>query len=187
MAAAEKAALRRRIRAGFPGETVRQQESAALCRRIIQWEPYRRAQTVGAYMPLRMEADVTPIIRDALDQGKTLALPRVEDETTMTLRIIRSMEELQIGRWGIAEPGEQAEILEPCKLDLLIVPLEGIDRHGTRLGKGGGYYDRLIAQTACMTLGAVMSWQWQEIIFRESWDQPLMYAADQNGIHVLNQ
>ena len=136
---ADKAALRRCIRAAFPGEEIRRRESEALCRHIMQWEPYLAAKVIGAYIPLSMEADVMPVILDVIRRGKKLVLPRVESRECMTMRRVRSMEDMTIGRWGIQEPAQEAEIVSPAEMDLLIVPLEGIDRRGVRLGKGGGY------------------------------------------------
>ncbi|MGN0746339.1 MAG: 5-formyltetrahydrofolate cyclo-ligase [Aristaeellaceae bacterium] len=185
MQAADKAALRRAIRSRFPGEDVRRAESEAMCRHILAWEPYRRAEAVGGYIPLRREADVTAVMRDALASGKTLVLPRVESEGSMTLRRVRSLEALVPGAYGIPEPDGDTEIVPLAALSLLIVPLEGIDRLGMRLGKGGGYYDRLLADTPCATLGAVMSWQWEERIPAQPWDKPLQAAADLRGIHLF--
>ena len=185
MQAADKAALRRAIRSRFPGEAIRRAESDAMCRHILAWEPYRQAETVGAYIPVRREADVTAVMLDALASGKTLALPRVDGEGSMTLRRVRSLEELTPGAYGIPEPGGDTEIIPLSAVALLIVPLEGIDRRGMRLGKGGGYYDRLLADTPAMTLGAVMSWQWEDAVPAMPWDRPLRAAADRLGIHLF--
>lgn len=182
----EKALLRRQIRESYPGAEARQRESERLCAHVLRWQGYRQAKVIGAYMPMPREADVMPILRDVLAHGKTLLLPRVEGEG-MTLRVVRDLTSLHPGEWGIPEPGADAPIVSPDALELLIVPLEGIDREGMRLGKGKGYYDRLLAHTRCMTLGAVMSWQWQEHIPARPWDRPLQAAADQNGIYLFDQ
>ena len=185
MQAADKAALRKAIRSRFPGDEIRRAESGAMCRHILSWEPYRQAETVGAYIPLRREADVTAVMLDVLASGRTLALPRVDGEGSMTLRRVRSLEELVPGAYGIPEPGGDTEIIPLSAVSLLIVPLEGIDRRGMRLGKGGGYYDRLLEGSQVMTLGAVMSWQWEEKVPAMPWDRPLRAAADCRGIHLF--
>ncbi|MGN1020733.1 MAG: 5-formyltetrahydrofolate cyclo-ligase [Aristaeellaceae bacterium] len=185
MQACDKAALRREIRGRFPGEDVRRAESEAMCRHILAWAPYRRAETVGGYIPLRREADVTAVLEDVLASGRTLALPRVDGEGRMTLRRVRSLEELVPGAYGIPEPGGDTEIIAAEEISLLLVPLEGIDRRGMRLGKGGGYYDRLLADRNIATLGAVMSWQWAQAIPAMPWDKALQAAADCRGIHLF--
>ena len=181
----DKAQLRRDIRAAFPGAEARRRESQALCGHILAWARYREARVVGGYIPMAREADIIPVLQDVWASGRILALPRTEEPPYMTLRIVRGMEELETGRFGIPEPSEQAEILPPEQLELLIVPLEGLSRQGVRLGKGGGYYDCLLARTRCFTLGAAMSWQWQLAIPCDPWDKPLQGAADQYGIHLF--
>lgn len=183
MSESSKAALRRKIREAYPGEAQRRAESEELCRHVLAWSAYREASTVGAYVPMKREADVTPILRDVLAAGKTLLLPRVESEGQMTFRRVHDLNALVRGAYGLLEPSEDAEIVEPAVLDVLIVPIEGIDRTGMRLGKGGGYYDRMLGNTHCRTIGAVMSWQWVEQVPKEDWDQALEMAVDCEGIH----
>lgn len=183
MSEAEKQALRRAVRARFPGLRARDEESAAVCARVLAWPVYQRARVVAGYMPLPREADVTPILRDALAAGKTLLLPRVEGERRMTLRRVDSLEGLAANRWGLLEPPEDAPVMPAGAVELMLVPLEAVDRQGTRLGKGGGYYDALLEEKTGVTLGVAMSWQKVERVPREPWDKPLQAVADQEGIH----
>ena len=71
-------------------------------------------------------------------------------------------------------------------LELLLVPLEGIDPSGMRLGKGGGYYDCLLADRSITTLGCALSWQWTVQVPCQAWDKPLSACADMNGIHLFS-
>lgn len=186
MTSTDKQALRRAIRARFPGEGERNRESALICRHVMAWEVYRRARVVGGYVPLPREADVTPLLADVLASGKTLLLPRVEGERRMTLRLVERLDKLTTGRWGLLEPAADAPVVPAGEADLLLVPLEGVDRSGMRLGKGGGYYDALLRGKQVMKLGIALSWQWVGRVPREAWDQPLDAAADRDGIHVFN-
>lgn len=178
----EKAALRKAIRARYPGADQRTLESDALCRHVLASDIYRQAKCIAGYLPLRREADVTPILRDALAAGKQLLLPRVEGEGSMTLRCIDDLDSLTIGSFGILEPAADTAIVSPAAAELILIPLEGIDPTGMRLGKGGGYYDRLLQDYRGCTLGVVMSWQWTERVPFADWDQPLHAAADCRGI-----
>ena len=180
-----KAGLRRTVRAAFPGDDERQAASEAMCRALMDWEVYRRAKTVGAYVPLRREADVWPVLQEVLSSGRTLVLPRVEREGEMTLRRVEELQQLIPGTYGIPEPAPDAPVMAAEALELLIVPLEAIDRRGMRLGKGGGYYDRLLPHTDCLTVGAVLPWQWVESVPCDVWDRPLDAAADPDGIHLF--
>ena len=184
MPASEKAALRRRIRSCFDAAE-RDAQSAALCRHVLAWEGYRQAKVIGGYIPMKHEADITPVLRNALACGKALALPRCGAAPEMTFHRVTSLEELIPGAYGLLEPMADAPQVEPEEIDLLLTPLEALDRRGMRLGKGGGYYDRWLERCSAVTLGAVLSWQWAEQLPADGWDKPLQAAADAEGIHVF--
>ena len=185
MQASDKAALRRQVRADFD-PAARDAQSAAICRHVLDWEPYRSSQVLGAYMPMKHEADITPLLVHALQSGKTLALPRCAQPPVMTFHRVCSLDELTPGAYGLLEPSPDAPLIAPEEIDLLLTPLEAIDRSGMRLGKGGGYYDCLLGRCSIPTLGVVLSWQWTEQVHPQSWDKPLNAAADARGIHLFD-
>jgi len=183
----DKVSLRRAVRSRFPGGAARDMESDAICRRILTSELYANARTVAAYMPQLREADVTAVVADVLRSGRTFLLPKIGTEGVMTLRRVESLEALQPGAFGILEPSDDAPEAEPDQADLILVPLEAIDDTGLRLGKGGGYYDRLLAQSGkAKTLGAVLSWQWVKDVPAQPWDQRLTAACDRQGIRYFD-
>lgn len=177
--------LRRALRAASPGREARDRESLMLCAHITAWEPYRRARVVGGYMPLSWEANVVPVLQDALSRGKTLALPRCMAEGRLCFHRVESLDSLRRGAYGLLEPEEDAPVVGAEEINLLLVPLEGISSLGARLGKGGGYYDRLLSSCPALTLGAALSWQWTEDIPREMWDRPLHACAGAEGIRIF--
>ena len=178
----DKRTLRRAVRERFPGPEKRDRESLLICAHVLAWPVYHRAKVVAGYMPLPWEADVMPILADALHAGKTLLLPRVEDERRMTLRRVKALDGLSQNRWGLLEPPEDAPIAPAGAAELLLVPLEAVDAQGMRLGKGGGYYDRLLEKESGVTLGVALSWQRVEEVPREPWDKPLDAVASIDGI-----
>lgn len=179
----DKQALRRAVRARFPGMEARARESGLICRHVKAWQDYQRAEAVAGYVPMPHEADIMPLLADVLASGKTLLLPRVEEGARrMTLRRVERLDSLVPGRWGIPEPPADAEIA-PVEGALLLVPLEAVDRTGARLGKGGGYYDALLRDAETMTLGVALFSQWVDHVPREAWDQRLRAVVDHEGIH----
>lgn len=176
---------RSHLRALHEGREVRDRQSAALCRHILNSDEYKSACVIGGYMPLPREADVLPVLTDALAQGKMLALPLCGQAPHMTLRRVDSLDELVPGAYGIPEPHESSAVIPLSQVDLLLVPLEGIDKSGMRLGKGGGYYDHLLAGANVKTIGCALTWQWAESLPAESWDEPLYACADEAGVHVF--
>jgi 5-formyltetrahydrofolate cyclo-ligase len=72
-------------------------------------------------------------------------------------------------------------------VDLILVPLEGIDNNGYRLGKGGGYYDFLLEKTGAYSMGCALTWQHVENMPLDQWDKPLSACADVHGIHEFKR
>lgn len=97
----EKQALRKAVRSRFPGDAERDAQSRLICLHVLASGLYRGCDAVCGYVPMRREADVVPILLDALRSGRSLLLPRVEGPGQMTLRRVRSMEELVPGAYGI--------------------------------------------------------------------------------------
>lgn len=185
MIAMNKQLLRKEIRARHEGMDARNTQSSLICHRILKSEVYQRAHVVAGYMPLPREADVTDVLQDALRSGKTLVLPLCESAPRMTLRRVASLEELVPGTYGILEPNADAPVIPVQAVDVLLVPLEGVDEAGYRLGKGGGYYDHLLAEASPMTIGCALSWQRVKALPREEWDVPLTACADWKGLHYF--
>ena len=99
---------------------------------------------VSGFMPLQSEINPLPLMRKLTEAGARLALPVVGGRgKPLIMREWTFGEPLSAGVWGIREPEPEAAEVEP---DILLVPLLAFDRAGYRIGYGGGYYDRTIAQ-----------------------------------------
>ncbi len=180
-----KSDLRKQIRAAYQGREERNRQSRLICSCILDSQVYRQANVIGGYIPLETEADIIPVMQDALSRGKTLVLPRCGIPPHMQFYKVSSLDDTVPGAYGIPEPCSEAILINPICIDLLLVPLEGIDHSGIRLGKGAGYYDAFLQKNERMTLGCALSWQWQAFIPSERWDIPLRGCADMNGIHYF--
>ena len=153
----EKTALRakyRAFRAAIP-EDVRRTRDLALCERLMACASYRHASTLLAYAPTGSEIDVTPLLRAALAAGKRVALPRSYEGGVMHFHYVTSLSVLTPGRFGIREPPESNEIYTPGPTTLCLVPGMVFDRHGYRIGYGGGYYDRFLRDFDGTAVGVV--------------------------------
>ena len=139
--AARKRALRqqlRQVRAAIPRAQRRRAAQAAarhLARACRRWH----ARDIALYLGVAEELDTRPLI--AALHGARLYAPRLGPDRR--LRFSRLAPPLLRNRYGIEEP---ATLRRPARLDLIVLPLVGFDGAGTRLGMGGGYYDRLLAQ-----------------------------------------
>lgn len=183
----DKQLLRQEMRLLRPERAVIAAASQRICRHVLASDVFSGAKVVAGYLPLWWEADVTPILLEALKAGKTLALPRIGPSPVMDMRMVRSLDDLVPGPMNLLEPAEDAQIVPPEEIDLVLVPLEALSRSGVRLGKGGGYYDCFLQKMKAVTLGMVLPWQWREEIPQALWDRPLDAAAHSDGIDWFNQ
>ena len=124
----------------------RQEKSLLIAGRLIGLEKYRDSSNILAYYPFRSEIDTSIIIKDALNCGKEVALPRVGNGGLDLYYIKDLSKDLEPGSYDIMEPiPSRCRPAEPHKMDIVIVPGVGFDRKHNRLGYGGGFYDRLLA------------------------------------------
>ena len=143
-----KQEFRRRIRS-MP----RNVDDEALCRHVMESEWFRQADTIMAYAAIPPEAKLQPVLEGILAAGKTLVLPRCEQDGVMTARRIADLRQLISGAYGIPEPKPDAPMVPTAEIDLILVPGLAFDRTGRRLGRGKGYYDRFLANFHGKTMG----------------------------------
>ncbi len=142
---------------------------AALGGKVVQklqtLDAFRSARAVGAYMPLPDEVDITPIFQTP---GKKIYVPAY-DEAVGLYRLARLTSELNKGRFGIPEPAVPVFAAED-ELDLIIVPGTAFDLAGRRIGRGGGFYDRLLPQYCAVRAGVCFGFQHLQSIPAEEHD-----------------
>ncbi len=115
--------------------------AAALVAGLPEW---KQSRTVCLYASFGSEPATDALLRLALSQGRTLLLPRMAGDRSASVRRVSSLDELRPSRLGIREPGEGAPEASPGDADLILVPGLAFDRRGRRLGRGAGFYDRLL-------------------------------------------
>lgn len=145
----KKAGLRKDFRSLLTGIRPEQKasDSEALVERISLERRWREARTVMLFIPLADEPDVLPLVAQALDHHKWVVLPRfnAESEAYEGARVSNLSTDLVRGRFGVTEPGPGCPVCPLKQLDVTLVPGLGFDRVGRRLGRGKGFYDRLLA------------------------------------------
>jgi len=124
--------------------------SAAVVHRISHDQRWRRARTVMLFVPLADEPDILPLLNQALDHRKTVLIPRFNALTGLYegARIANLTTDLVAGRHGVAESSPDCPAQPLKQLDVTLVPGLGFDRVGRRLGRGKGFYDRLLADAS---------------------------------------
>jgi len=183
-----KSALRKRmaaIRDAIPADK-RMAKSEAIARRLSEWGEFAGARTVLAFISTRSEALTEPIVAAALAAGKVVGAPRtLLAQKRLDFRQIRGLaQELAPGPFGILEPNAQAPRLEPAAASLILVPGLAFDEQGYRLGYGGGFYDRLLAnpEVHATVVGIAFEEQIIERLPHGESDRPVDWLATERRI-----
>ncbi len=134
---------------------------------------------VLGYVALR---DEVPI--DGLGPA-SLCLPRLGDDGAMTVHLDDAPRERHAT--GIEQPPAGLAAVDPSTLAAVLVPGRVFDRHGYRLGRGSGHYDRLVPALAPGTLviGVTTEARMVDRLPREPHDRPMTHLATENGVALL--
>ena len=127
---------------------------------LLRVEPhFRSAHTLLLYSALPDEVATQPLIDELAAAGKTVLLPRVTGAASMELRRYTGRGDLCPGAFGIMEPPGTV-FTDSAAIDVAAVPGMAFDRHGHRLGRGRGYYDRFLsAVPSVYKIGVCFPWQ----------------------------
>lgn len=146
---------------------------------LEQTEAFISADRILLYHSLPDELSTVEFI-DRWAQRKQLFLPRVNGDELEILPYDRM--QLQKGAFNIEEPmGEN--LVEVSAMELIVVPAVAYDRHGNRVGRGKGYYDRLLAEASAQKIGVGYDFQLLDEIEAENHDVKVdMIITDQRQI-----
>jgi len=111
---------------------------------VIQDEGFINAESVFLFLSFGSEIDTKRIIQYALDERKTVYLPKVVSNH-LEIFEIEDFDNLERSSYGIFEPNKNCKSLNSRKIDFILMPGLAFDATGARLGYGAGYYDRFIA------------------------------------------
>ena len=142
-----KAALRKDLRGQRRSLSAseHQHRSLAAATAITRLRFFRSGRRVALYLPFDREADTAALIAAARRRGVQLFVPVISDRRHCRLRFYPLAGETDPGAFGISVPRLRLTPISAQWLDLIVVPLVGVDGEGRRLGMGGGYYDRALA------------------------------------------
>lgn len=162
--------VRARIKALDAHEKARR--ATALLRAVWDYAPFKQAQNVLLFWSLPDEIDTVPLIEHAHAAGKNVFLPVVVGDEL----VVKPYNPLtmQVGAFGILEP--QGEAVLPAQMDLIVVPGVAFDAQNNRMGRGKGFYDRLLAGLAVPTVGVAYAEQLYLAIPTQPHDIPLNHV-----------
>jgi 5-formyltetrahydrofolate cyclo-ligase len=152
---------------------------------ICALDVYKKATHVALYQAIDAEVDLSYLWQDAQAHGKSCYMPVIQHDKTLSFGFVTQDMPMHLNRFGIQEPKALfSRVIAPKHLDLMLMPLVAFDVHGTRLGRGGGYYDRTLEKERppCL-LGVAYACQQQFFIRAEPWDVALTGVVTESDIY----
>ena len=142
----DKTSLRKQIREKKRAMTLREIETASekLGALFLQSALYQNARTVYGYLPYNQEVRTTPMLEQALRDGKRVAVPKVYGDE-MKFIYLTDLSKVETGYAGIPEPVEDEPVADDPTA-LVLMPGLAFDKEGHRIGYGGGFYDKFLAK-----------------------------------------
>lgn len=143
----------------------------ALFARFLALPQVEAARTIFAFwgIPGR-EPETGRLVEELTRRGKAVGLPRMLPGHRMEVRRFDPARPMVPAAFGILEPGEDCPLMDKGEIDLALVPAVCYDRRGYRLGFGGGYYDRWLADFAGFRVGFCRAAVLQERVPTEAHD-----------------
>lgn len=176
---AQRAEARSIRRAISPGS--RAERSTRIVEHALALPELARARVVGAYVSVGSEVDTSLLIRELLVRGVTVAVPVTLGDHLVYARLNHPWA-LEPGAHKIPEPRRPWEEVRGDELEVIVVPGLRFGRDGSRLGNGGGHFDRyLAAHPKALRVALAFSEQVVDTVRPEEHDQGMDVVITENG------
>lgn len=150
----DKSLLRQRTRQALASLSADHERiSRSLMSQLLAHPSYRQSEVVATYLSLPHEWDTSHLIRQAQADGKRLLVPKLLGQGQMIF-VDYNADQLVPTAWGLLEPSSN-QAVDKSVIDLIHVPGLVFDPEGYRIGHGGGYYDRYLADYQGLTLATL--------------------------------
>jgi 5-formyltetrahydrofolate cyclo-ligase len=162
--------------------------SASVVEHLQACDDFQAAKTIALYMAIAGEVNLDLLFPECWKQKKRTCIPVFNAEKRLyDLAEVDATTEFQAKHYGIREP-INAKRIPPSEIDLMIVPGVAFDRSGNRLGRGGGYYDRLLDGYAGSIIAVTFDFQIFETIPAADHDIPVRAIVTETKIiNVCNE
>jgi 5-formyltetrahydrofolate cyclo-ligase len=188
-----KSALRKKYRdiRSKISATDRQKAAHAAAILFAKQPFFIKAQNIACYLPFKDEFDSLPLIEQIWLAKKQCFLPvlsQINNQNSLIFVRYNYGDSLRVNQFSILEPSNVTRTISPEQLDVVIMPLVAFDKHGHRLGTGGGYYDRtfkFILEPAAKTprmVGLGYAAQEADELPADPWDIKMTNVITENDI-----
>jgi 5-formyltetrahydrofolate cyclo-ligase len=169
-------------RSGTPGAQ-RAQWNSLITEHLLGGFDIPGESIVGFCWPFKGEFDARFAVKHWRDHGALAALPEVvRNKAPLQFRLWRPGVAMRAGVYDIPVP-DGTEIVEP---DIAVVPMNGFDARGYRLGYGGGFFDRTLAslERRVVAIGVAYEILRMETIHPQQYDVPMDFVVTEAGIYA---
>lgn len=176
-------AARKHLPLGVLGERAR-----GVAEHLMADSEVRRAATVAAYVSVSSEPGTGPLLDRLREAGKRVILPLLQSDNDLDWAAYDGAGSLRAARRGVLEPTGRPLGLEAlATADVVLVPGLAVGHDGTRLGRGGGSYDRALARVPVGTFVGVLlnSEELLAAVPREDHDRAVTAVVTELGITRL--
>lgn len=162
------------------GQAYQREASLKICNHIEAWSVFQDCAVILSYLPMRSEVDLVTLMQS--NPQKKWLVPRILPHSRMSLHPY-DPEKLVRHRFGMLEPDASLPVFPASQVDLVLTPGLAFDRHGWRLGYGGGFYDRFLSGRHDLTsLGVTYQALLQQDLPHQDYDVAVQYLVTEDGV-----
>ncbi|MUK87121.1 5-formyltetrahydrofolate cyclo-ligase [Ornithinibacillus sp. L9] len=164
----------------------RQKIEEQLIHNLLHSDQWNKANTIGITVSQGFEWNTKKIIEAGWKADKIISVPKcIPSDKKLDFYQLVNFNQLEVVYYNLLEPDpKQTNKIEFDQIDLLIVPGLLFDRYGFRIGFGGGYYDRLLANYTGETVSLVSEVQLVHEVPTETFDLPVKHLVTETGIRT---
>lgn len=162
--------------------------SARIVEKVQTLDAFQPSETVALYMAIAGEVDLDALFSKCWGLGKRTCIPVFNAASNIyEMAEVSGKTQYRIGNYGIREPISPS-LVSMGEIDLIAVPGVAFDRNGNRLGRGGGYYDRLLEGFSGFSAAVAFDFQIFSHIPYEAHDKPVdALVTETEIVNVLNE
>ncbi|MCX7614791.1 MAG: 5-formyltetrahydrofolate cyclo-ligase [Clostridiales bacterium] len=148
---------------------------------------YQDAQTICCYASDKTEIPTWDLMECILRDGKKLCLPKIIGRGMMVMQNVSSFNDLVDGKYGLKEPLGDSPFVSKDMIDLCILPCVACSKKGVRVGRGAGYYDRYLKDTAFLKIALCKSSCLYDSILSEKHDIKMDIIISNGEVFYINE